>query len=264
MRTALAYLASLVCHGAVLIPLANLPVCFDRPPACTTSQGAPAVALEASMVESDGPVDREMQVVMELTPQAFQQTVEPPRPEMVTSLPMPRQSPTVEPIRLELTEAKPLGLRPSESPPMPRREASSSPDNERLSSQNEPSLQRASPRRAKLTNTEVLVSAAGSSVSGNGAVVDQPPSKLSSNPIPPYPPDALAKGIGGVVLLRVRIGADGAVEHASIEKSSGVPTFDQSALSTVQRFWRFQPAMRDGEPVPYEATLPIRFTFRNE
>ena len=71
------------------------------------------------------------------------------------------------------------------------------------------------------------------------------PSPVASNPVPPYPADALARGIEGLVLLRVRIGADGSVEEAAIDQSSGTPSLDESALSTVRRQWRF----RAGHPL---------------
>ena len=106
------------------------------------------------------------------------------------------------------------------------------------------------------------MTAAGSAGNSGGGQVDQAASPAASNPVPPYPPDALAGGIEGLVLLRVRIGADGAVEEAAVHQSSGTPSLDESALSTVRRQWRFQPATRCGLAVSYEAILPIRFTIR--
>ena len=106
------------------------------------------------------------------------------------------------------------------------------------------------------------VTAAGSAGNSGGGQVDQAPSAAASNPVPPYPADALARGIEGLVLLRVRIGADGSVEEATVHQSSGTPSLDESALSTVRRQWRFEPATRCGVAVSYEAILPIRFTIR--
>jgi len=47
-----------------------------------------------------------------------------------------------------------------------------------------------------------------------------------------------------------------------ISRSSGTPSLDEAALSTVRRQWRFQPATRGGVAVSYAAILPIRFTIR--
>ncbi len=106
------------------------------------------------------------------------------------------------------------------------------------------------------------VTAAGSAGNLGGGQVDQAPSAAASNPVPPYPADALARGIEGLVLLRVRIGADGSVQEVAVHQSSGTPSLDESALSTVRRQWRFEPATRSGVAVSYEAILPIRFTIR--
>jgi len=111
------------------------------------------------------------------------------------------------------------------------------------------------------TGTDAVTVAASSGNAGGGQV-DQAPSAAASNPVPPYPADALARGIEGLVLLRVRIGADGRVEEATLDRSSGTPSLDESALSTVRRQWRFEPATRGGVAVSYEALLPIRFTIR--
>jgi TonB family protein len=106
------------------------------------------------------------------------------------------------------------------------------------------------------------VTAAGSAGNSGGGQVDQAASPIASNPVPPYPSEALARGVEGLVLLRVRIGADGRVEEARIQQSSGTPLLDESALSTVRQYWRFEPATRGGVAVSYEAILPIRFTIR--
>ena len=78
------------------------------------------------------------------------------------------------------------------------------------------------------------VTAAGSSGNRGGGQADQAASPAASNPVPPYPADALARGVEGLVLLRVRIGADGSVEEVTLQQSSGTPSLDESALSTVR------------------------------
>ena len=107
------------------------------------------------------------------------------------------------------------------------------------------------------------VTAAGSSGNRGGGQADQAATPAASNPVPPYPADALAHGVEGLVLLRVRIGADGNVEEVVLHQSSGTPSLDESALTTVREHWHFQPATRCGVAVAYEAILPIRFTIRS-
>ena len=95
--------------------------------------------------------------------------------------------------------------------------------------------------------------------SGGGGP-DQAPSVSAWNPLPPYPPEALARGVEGVVLLRVWIRADGAVQAVKIHRSSGNALLDESAVSTVRDRWQFAPARSGGLGVPWEGLLPIRFT----
>ena len=92
-----------------------------------------------------------------------------------------------------------------------------------------------------------------------GGGPDQTPSASASNPLPPYPPDALARGTEGLVLLRVRIGVDGAIQAVKIHQSSGDASLDESALNTVRDRWQFAPAHQNGFSVPWEGLLPIRF-----
>jgi periplasmic protein TonB len=91
--------------------------------------------------------------------------------------------------------------------------------------------------------------------------VDDLPQKLPVNPPPPYPADAVAARQEGTVTLRVTISAEGRVTASSIYASSGVPSLDDSALSTVRR-WVFAPARRGGRAVPFEVLVPIEFSIR--
>ena len=92
-----------------------------------------------------------------------------------------------------------------------------------------------------------------------GAGGSREPAALGANPKPIYPPDALARGVEGVVLLHVRIRRDGTVEDVRVEQSSGDKSLDNAALSTVRQHWRFMPAQENGVEVACQRTLPIRF-----
>jgi len=91
------------------------------------------------------------------------------------------------------------------------------------------------------------------------AAVDQLPRKLATNPTPSYPPDAYARRQQGRVLLEVRLNERGVVEDISVWQSSGVASLDRAALEAVRQ-WRFEPARRDGKPVPIVVTVPVRFS----
>ena len=100
----------------------------------------------------------------------------------------------------------------------------------------------------------------GGRAGGGGS--DGLPTGLSANVRPPYPPEALARGIEGLVTLRVVVDDDGAVRSAKVETSSGDASLDQSALTTVRDRWHFEPAHRNAVPVECEVLVPIRFRAR--
>ena len=84
------------------------------------------------------------------------------------------------------------------------------------------------------------------------------PARVLRNSSPVYPPDALNRGLEGLVLLRVTVGATGRVSTVEIARSSGVRELDESAREAVQQ-WQFQPARRNGKAVEWTASLPVRF-----
>ena len=268
---------SLLCHGLVLIPLASLPAWSDTPPRYSVQRGgAAAPSLRASLAAPEEASElEETQAVVTSLP-SYEQTIpaSPPQPEPnLTVLP---ETTVLARVASRVATQKPEPLPtlspPTLPPPMPATVAHS----EKPSKVETP----ASPsRRAPLTARRGTparyvgsgkpgstgadaMTVAGSVGSAGGGQVDQGPSLDASNPAPPYPADAFARGVGGLVLLRVRIAADGSVEKATIATSSGVPSLDESALSTVRRYWHFVPATRGGIAVSHDAEVPIRFTFR--
>lgn len=79
-----------------------------------------------------------------------------------------------------------------------------------------------------------------------------------SSPPPRYPRSALRRGESGEVLLDVIVGANGRPLRVEVERSSRVPALDAAAVEAVRR-WRFQPAQRQGEPVPARVRIPVTF-----
>lgn len=83
------------------------------------------------------------------------------------------------------------------------------------------------------------------------------------NPKPPYPRASVSLGEEGVVLVRVQVSEDGRPLQALLEKSSGFPRLDRSALETVRSSWRFEPARRGGKPFVAWVNVPIKFALTN-
>lgn len=97
--------------------------------------------------------------------------------------------------------------------------------------------------------------------SPQGAKVDSLPKPLPSNREPVYPEVLRRRQIEGRVMLKVVISPQGLVEAVSVEKSSGEPLLDASAITAI-RAWRFEPARQGTRAVQFEVRLPINFTIR--
>jgi protein TonB len=115
----------------------------------------------------------------------------------------------------------------------------------------------AKPSRQPSTLPEVATTSVAALPQPVGSDETIPPN-FSGNRPPNYPLLARQRGWQGVVLLRLSIGADGAVTKVTVERSSGYDVLDAEAVAAV-RTWRGAPARRGGEAVPTEETLPIRF-----
>ena len=82
--------------------------------------------------------------------------------------------------------------------------------------------------------------------------------RYAVNPKPSYPDEAREKGYEGDVLLRVEVLPNGRVGHLEVKQTSGYEILDQSALSAVRQ-WRFLPARKGGEAIPFWVNIPIKF-----
>jgi len=73
-----------------------------------------------------------------------------------------------------------------------------------------------------------------------------------------YPVRLRDAGIGGAPLVWIHITADGSVDRAEVQQSSGVEPLDAAALE-VARAMRFVPARDDVGPIAMWILIPIRF-----
>ena len=76
---------------------------------------------------------------------------------------------------------------------------------------------------------------------------------------PTYPPEAVARGLRGIVILDLVIGPDGKVVSAEVTRS--VPPFDEAALAAVRQ-WEFEATKVDGQAVSVRLSVPISFALR--
>jgi TonB family protein len=77
---------------------------------------------------------------------------------------------------------------------------------------------------------------------------------------PEYPEDARAAKVEGTVLLSAMIGTDGSMQDVQVTKSV-FPSVDASAVAAVRQ-WRFEPALKDGQPVSTRLSIELVFNQR--
>jgi protein TonB len=83
----------------------------------------------------------------------------------------------------------------------------------------------------------------------------------SRNREPIYPPDAVRRAEQGAVILLIHVSPLGLASSVDVLKSSGYASLDRSAHDAVAA-WRFLPAVKDGQPIPFD--MPLRVTFQLE
>ena len=76
-------------------------------------------------------------------------------------------------------------------------------------------------------------------------------------PDPEYPWTAQRRGIQGTVVLAVGIGKTGEVEKVQVVRRLD-PDLDKAAVHAVMQ-WKFAPAEKDGEAVPFQTLVEVSF-----
>jgi TonB family protein len=75
--------------------------------------------------------------------------------------------------------------------------------------------------------------------------------------VPPiYPPDALADGVTGAVVLKATINEKGVVDEVS--RVSGPQELARAAMDAVKK-WQYQPSLLNGTPVRVETEITVNF-----
>ena len=87
-----------------------------------------------------------------------------------------------------------------------------------------------------------------------GGKVQQP--KLLSSVMPIYPSVAKQAHVEGDVVIDTQIDKNGKVVH--MKAVSGPVILRQAALEALSR-WKYQPSTLDGQPVPVEMLVTVKF-----
>jgi protein TonB len=92
-----------------------------------------------------------------------------------------------------------------------------------------------------------------------GRVLPASPDNRFRNRPPIYPDEAAIRGEHGSVLLLIHVSEAGIATGVDVVQGSGVASLDQAAVTAVRK-WRFHPALREGQAVPFD--MPFRFVFQ--
>jgi len=88
---------------------------------------------------------------------------------------------------------------------------------------------------------------------GNGVA----PPRVLAKVEPEYSEEARAAGFAGTVTVSVEIGTDGLAHNPLVTRGLGLG-LDERAIDAISQ-WRFQPGMKDGQPVAVYATIEVNF-----
>ena len=91
---------------------------------------------------------------------------------------------------------------------------------------------------------------------GQNIIPDHAPEAKTKVP-PEYPEAARQAHVDGTVVMTVLVCEHGGVLDARVTRS--IPMLDTAALDAVS-YWKFQPALLGGKPVPTWIELPLKFT----
>lgn len=107
-----------------------------------------------------------------------------------------------------------------------------------------------------LNRIALVAFALGMSSFAYAADFDENPAPLRTPP-PVYPEQLRMHDIKGMVLIKVSINEEGAVESCEVQKSTQ-DEFNKPALDAVKR-WKFKPAKKAGVAVKANILIPIKF-----
>jgi protein TonB len=90
------------------------------------------------------------------------------------------------------------------------------------------------------------------------------PDPAHPNRRPVYPASSRRMEEEGTVVLQLYVRADGTVQEARVEKSSGYPKLDEAAAREALRSWHFLPAMNAGTAVAAWLRFPVNFQLTDD
>ncbi len=109
---------------------------------------------------------------------------------------------------------------------------------------------------AKTAATTPAAAAPASTAAAGGG--ESREARLTRQVPPAFPPEAARKRQSGWVEVRISVGPQGNVTGADVVRAQPSRVFDRAALAAVRQ-WRFDPALRNGQPIASQRTQRIEF-----
>jgi protein TonB len=109
-----------------------------------------------------------------------------------------------------------------------------------------------------LAATSLLSGCGGDSSADQAAPIPSRQVRAVDTPRPAYPPELACAGVGGTVVLSVTVGTAGSPTEVRLVQGSGQQALDAAAQEGV-RSWKFDPATRNGQPVPQTIQVPVNY-----
>jgi periplasmic protein TonB len=189
------------------------------------------------------------------TPKAEVQKDEPPTPQAAAAPPMPENGDEPVPAPTEQSPPNPTEPKPTEPNPTEPKPAKEDP-------QPSPKQVEAQPTPPPAPQAPVFDLAGTESDSnaiamGSHILPAAPDNRFRNRP-PEYPIVVQRRGEHGSVTVMIHVAENGTASSVDILESSGVDLLDQAAVAAVRK-WRFHPAMKEGQAVPFN--YPFEFIF---
>jgi protein TonB len=236
-------LLSLGLHAALLaVLLAWLDRGKPAPDAPDTQGAVELVLLEQQGTRATAP-----------PPTPAPETATPARPEPQAPPPAPSPAPPPAPPAAPTdmaAEAEPLPLPPP--PPPVRPQERPSPPKQPAGA---PAVQRAV--EAPEINLGGNDSEANAIVSGDQVIPAGVDAKFH-NREPAYPLEAVRRAEQGAVILLIHVSPEGLAAGVDVVQGSGYVLLDRAARDAVAA-WRFLPAVKGGQPIPFDMRLRVVF-----
>jgi TonB family protein len=89
------------------------------------------------------------------------------------------------------------------------------------------------------------------------SAADQPPAPAGRQKRPDYPFEMRRADISGMAMVRIVVTTEGKVINAVAVKATH-PSFAVAAVAAVSQ-WRYQPALKNGQPVNAHLEVPVHF-----